>query len=317
MKENIFNMPENQFDLLPHGINQTKRITSPEAEKILYHPFPVLDHGFVRLVDYLGGDESIVKAARVSYGRGTKQVHEDRGLIRYLMRHRHTTPFEMVELTFHAKMPIFVARQWIRHRTANVNEESARYSVLGNEFYLPDPVDLGIQSKKNRQGRDEPVSAKEAILILEMLKQDSINAYDHYEYLLNEDVKNPGNPKDENRPMLARKLARMNLNLSFYTQWYWKIDLHNLFHFLSLRMDKHAQFEIRVYANKMAEITKAIAPIAYEAFGDYILYATNLSRLEKKILDDSIDKARLIELISDSNLSKREQREFKEKFNLE
>ena len=317
MKENVFDMSENQFDLLPHGINQTKRITSPDAEKILYHPFHVLDHGFVRLVDYLGSDESIVKAARVSYGKGTKKVQEDRGLIRYLMRHRHTTPFEMVELTFHAKMPIFVARQWIRHRTANVNEESARYSVLGKEFYLPDPVDLGIQSKKNKQGRDEPVSTKEAILILEMLKHDALNAYEHYEYLLNEDSSTPGKPKDETRPMLARELARMDLSLNFYTQWYWKIDLYNLFHFLGLRMDKHAQFEIRTYASKMAEITRTISPIAYDAFEDYRLHAMSLSRLEREILTNALDKTRLEELISSSQLSQREQKEFKEKFNLE
>jgi len=645
---------ENEFDLCPFGINGTARLTIETAENILHKPFYVLDHGFVRLIDYMGGDESIVQAARVSYGRGTKKISEDKGLIRYLMRHRHTTPFEMVELKFHAKMPIFVARQWIRHRTAclaegteiyfdlpggikrrgnqlykikieeiysrfqstinrsrpdkqrnqfykkeqiqkmllrqingdtleiqhsrivdvykngikpvfkitladgkeilctkdhkfffsdgwntlhvatgleeingkavwnnenkfiyangfqilepkndggfkkshkpwnfgknyklgsrkisdkfleaikkarsgetsnfwkgglsteresigrwttqiahkihtknnwtcqlchkrsnqlhchhilpvwtditlarsednlttvcidchkkinnheleyviklngppiksewikkpriawnkltkaklvkiisiefvgyeetydievegpyhnfiangivthnSVNEYSARYSILDKEFYLPSPENLGTQSKKNRQGRGEVVSIKEAKIILEMLKQDALTAYSHYEYLLNEDSENPGSPKDPNRSMLARELARMHLSLNFYTQWYWKIDLHNLFHFLSLRMDAHAQYEIRIYADKMAEITKAVAPIAYEAFEDYRLYGTNLSKLEKEILMSAINKEELLRLVSNSGLSTREKKEFVYKFGLE
>ena len=305
-----------EFDTCPYGYNSTARLIVEEAEEILYKPFNVLDHGFVRLVDYMGGDAAIVQAARVSYGSGTKKVQEDSGLIRYLMRHRHTTPFEMVELKFHAKMPIFVARQWIRHRTANVNEISGRYSILDKEFYLPLPENLGTQSKKNRQGRDEIVSSREAISILEMLKHDALTAYSHYEYLLNEDSENPGNPKDQERSMLARELSRMDLTLNFYTQWYWKIDLHNLFHFLSLRMDDHAQYEIKVYADKMAEITKAVAPIAYQAFEDYRLYGINLSKLEKELIKSSIDKAKLSNLLESSELSKREKDEFKLKLNL-
>ena len=234
---------------------ETGRLTVPEAEEILGKEFPVLNHGFVRLVDYMGGDDSIVQAARVSYGRGTKKVSEDSGLIRYLMRHRHTTPFEMVELKFHAKMPIFVARQWIRHRTANVNEYSARYSILDKEFYVPEPEVIATQSKTNRQGREEVFSPKQAEEVRMVLIEDAKVVYEHYTNMLNEDPKNPGQPIDKMKGMLARELARMNLSLNFYTQWYWKIDLHNLFHFLGLRMDPHAQWEIRQYANEMAKIT--------------------------------------------------------------
>lgn len=307
-------MLENQFDLEPHGINTTKRLTVQTAEDILYKPFQCLDHGFVRLVDYMGGNEGIVRAARVSYGKGTKKVSEDEGLIRYLMRHRHTTPFEMVELTFHAKMPIFVARQWIRHRTANVNEISGRYSILDNEFYVPSPENLGVQSKTNRQGRQEnSVTPEQANEVMELIKSESLRDYSNYESLLNEDANNPGKPQDSSKPMIARELARMGLGVNFYTQWYWKIDLHNLFHFLSLRMDKHAQYEIRTYADKMAEITKAVAPIAYKAFEDYRLNGMNLSRYEVDAIGKLV-RGEKIESLKGTFPTKREAEEFTEKW---
>ncbi len=218
-------------------------ITNPKAEEILDKEFRVLNHGFVRLVDYMGGDESIVQAARVSYGKGTKSVSEDRTLIRYLMRHQHTTPFEMVEFKFHVKLPIFVARQWIRHRTANVNEYSGRYSIMPEEFYVPEETAIKYQSQSNKQGRDnEEVPPEIRKRVLEILLKEQKSAFDGYQEMLDYNI--------------ARELARINLPLSLYTQWYWKIDLHNLFHFLKLRMDKNAQFEIRVYAEKMAEIVK-------------------------------------------------------------
>jgi thymidylate synthase (FAD) len=289
----------------------TKRTTIPDAEDILGEAFPVLDHGFIRLVDYMGGDDSIVQAARVSYGAGTKKIQQDRGLIRYLMRHRHTTPFEMVELKFHAKMPIFVARQWVRHRTANINEYSARYSILDKEFYIPEPSALSVQSKTNKQGRAESIPDKEANAIIELLKLDANTAYDHYEHLLNEDLDNPGQPKDPDRSMLTRELARMDLPINFYTQWYWKIDLHNLFHFLGLRMDPHAQHEIREYADKMADITQKVAPIAYGAFADYVLDSQRLSGLDvraiRKITRENQDPENVADEIF---FNKRERAEF-------
>ena len=248
-------------------------ITLPQAENILDKQFPCIDKGFVRLVDYMGGDDAIVQAARVSYGAGTKSVNEDRGLIRYLMRHLHTTPFEMVELKFHVKLPIFVARQWIRHRTANVNEYSGRYSIMKDEFYIPSPDAIHFQSTKNKQGRDENVedstrrevpAATRKNIIEELIAEQSA-AYNNYEQLLELNI--------------ARELVRINLPVSLYTEWYWKIDLHNLFHFLRLRIDAHAQYEIRVYAEAMAEITKCVAPLAYEAFEDYILHSEKFSRL--------------------------------------
>jgi len=261
---------------------KTLRATSEGAERWLHRPIKCLDHGFVRLVDYMGNDTAIVQAARVSSGKGTKKTTEDRGLIRYLRRHQHTTPFEMVELKFHCKMPIFVARQWIRHRTANVNEYSARYSVLDREFYMPESDNLAAQSLSNRQGREAVLPPKEAQEVLRLLKEDSSTAYDHYEYFLNDD--GTGNPVDSKRSMLARELARMNLPVNYYTQWYWKIDLHNLMHFLALRMDSHAQYEIRVFADAMARIVKDAMPIAYAAFEDYQLNGMHLSGPEKVII---------------------------------
>lgn len=253
----------------------TRRTTVFSLEEILYQPFSVLDHGFVRVIDYMGDDSAIVQAARVSYGKGTRMVNEDKGLINYLMRHRHSTPFEMCEMKFHVKLPIFVARQWIRHRTANVNEYSGRYSILDNEFYIPSPDHLAAQSKTNRQGRDEVLQGDQAARVLDLLREDALRAYSHYERMLNEDRN--GNVLDPSLPGLARELARMNLPVNFYTQWYWKIDLHNLMHFLSLRADPHAQYEIRAYADVMLEILKKWLPLTYEAFTDYRLGAASLS----------------------------------------
>jgi len=253
----------------------TRRATVPALEELLFTPVPLLDHGFVRVIDYMGDDAAIVQAARVSYGRGTKKVSEDGGLIRYLIRHRHSTPFEMCEIKFHVKLPIFVARQWIRHRTANVNEYSARYSILDREFYIPEPEHLAAQSSANRQGRGEVLEGAEAAHVLDLLRDDASRNYDHYALMLNEDA--DGAPMDPDRQGLARELARMNLSLNFYTQWYWKTDLHNLLHFLSLRADAHAQFEIRVYADAMIEMLKVWVPATYQAFLDYRLGAAVLS----------------------------------------
>lgn len=255
--------------------HETLRDSAPGVEALLYKPFPVLDHGFVRVIDYMGTDSAIVQAARVSYGRGTKKVNEDAGLINYLLRHRHTTPFEMCEIKFHIKLPIFIARQWIRHRTANVNEYSGRYSIMDKEFYIPAPEQLAAQSTQNRQGRGKLIEGEQAARVLQLLKADSVNAYAHYEEMLNEDIS--GNILDESKDGLARELARMNLSLNFYTQWYWKVDLHNLLHFLSLRADAHAQYEIRVYAEAMLEVLKAWLPITYAAFMDYRVGGTSLS----------------------------------------
>ena len=247
--------------------NQTKRVTSPELEKILYEALPVLDHGFVRVVDYMGDDAAICQAARVSYGRGTKSVQNDEGLIRYLMRHWHSTPFEMCEVKLHVKLPVFVARQWIRHRTANVNEYSARYSILDREFYIPEPEALAAQSVINNQGRGEVLTGEEAEKVLRLLKNDSAQTYDHYEQMISQ----------EGQKGLARELARMNLPANIYTQWYWKVDLHNLLHFLRLRADSHAQFEIRVYADEICKLVSDWVPLAYAAFEDYRLGGATLS----------------------------------------
>jgi thymidylate synthase (FAD) len=253
----------------------TRRATAPALEEILYEALPVLDHGFVRVVDYMGDDGAIVQAARVSYGRGTRRVSEDRGLINYLMRHRHTTPFEMCEIKYHVKLPIFVARQWIRHRTANVNEYSARYSILDNEFYIPAPEHLAAQANTNRQGRGSVIEGDAARRVLDLLREDAGRAYAGYAELLNEDES--GAPRDPSWPGLARELARMNLSLNFYTQWYWKTDLHNLLHFLSLRADPHAQYEIRAYADAMLETVKRWVPLACAAFLEYRMNATTIS----------------------------------------
>lgn len=253
----------------------TRRPTVAALEDLLYRPLPVLDHGFVRVIDYFGDDAAIVQAARVSYGKGTKKVSDDRNLIRYLMRHRHSTPFEMCEIKLHVKLPIFVARQWIRHRTANVNEYSARYSILDREFYVPVPAQLAKQSRTNRQGRGEVLQGSEAETALATIENLSADAYAAYTRLLNEDQ--AGNVIAEGRDGLARELARMVVPTNFYTQWYWKIDLNNLFHFLSLRADAHAQYEIRVYADAICGIVEKWCPIAYEAFCDYRMTAAAVS----------------------------------------
>lgn len=254
----------------------TYRDVSEELEAILYQPIPVLDHGFIRVIDYMGTDSAIVQAARVSYGKGTKKTREDAGLINYLLRHRHTTPFEMCEIKLHIKLPIFIARQWIRHRTANVNEYSGRYSILDREFYVPAPEQLAAQSVSNRQGRGDVLEGEEAQRVLDILKADARQCYDHYQEMLNEDE--VGNVIDPEKQGLARELARMNLPVNYYTQWYWKIDLHNFMHFLALRADDHAQYEIRVYAQAMLDVLKRWVPITYEAFMDYRMGAVEVSR---------------------------------------
>jgi thymidylate synthase (FAD) len=280
----------------------TLRATVPALEAMLYHATPVLDHGFVRVIDYMGDDAAIVQAARVSYGRGTRRVSEDAGLIRYLMRHRHSTPFEMCEIKYHVKLPIFVARQWIRHRTANVNEYSARYSVMDREFYIPAPEQLAAQSASNRQGRGAVLQGDEAAAVLDLLRADAGRAHDDYTWMLNEDA--DGAPADPARQGLARELARMNLTLNTYTQWYWKTDLHNLLGFLSLRADSHAQYEIRVYADAMMQTVRAWVPATFAAFEDYRMGAVTLSAkmlavIRARLAGQEVDQA-------GSGLSKRE-----------
>ena len=281
----------------------TKRATVPALEKLLYEHLPVLDHGFIRVIDYMGDDNAIVQAARVSYGKGTKMVSQDKGLINYLMRHRHTTPFEMCDIKFHIKLPIFIARQWIRHRTASVNEYSARYSILGNEFYIPEKSHLTPQSKINKQGRTvDELPPEVANRVLDILRGDATNCYKNYVGLLNEDEQ--GNVIDESTTGIARELARMNLTLNHYTEWYWKINLHNLLHFLSLRADSHAQYEIRIYAEKMLEIVKDWVPHTYDAFEEYRVHASTISRkgimaIKKMIAGEQVN-------LENSGMTKRE-----------
>ncbi len=290
----------------------TKRPTNPAAEEILGGYFPVLDHGFVALVDYMGSDDSVERAARVSYGHGTRQRSQTRGLVRYLRRHRHTTPTEMVELNFHCCMPMFVARQWIRHRTASVNEYSGRYSLMPLLFYKPDQEHFALQSAANNQGR-EPVPASKELYEEAAARWDQLReqAAGGYSWMVEEDV--------------AREIARIDLPLSTYTQWYWKIDLHNLLHFLSLRADPHAQWEIRVYAEIMAGIVKRVAPLSYEAWVDYDLGGQPLSRMELTALaqllraNDTGVTSNSVSLsdqqLTEIGLSKREIQEFKNKLN--
>ena len=285
--------------------SQTRRVTVPGLEEILYEPLPVLDHGFVRVVDYMGDDSSIVQAARVSYGRGTKKVSQDAGLINYLMRHRHTTPFEMCEIKYHVKLPIFVARQWIRHRTANVNEYSARYSMLDREFYIPAPEHLAAQSAVNQQGRGEVLEGAEAERVLDILKRDSAKCYAHYEEMLNERA--DGGVIDESRAGLTRELARMNLPINVYTQWYWKCDLHNLLHFIGLRADPHAQYEIRAYAEVLLETVKRWVPLVCEAFLNHVVTGVNLSGPALAVVKRMVAGEAVTQ--EGSGLSKREWRE--------
>jgi thymidylate synthase (FAD) len=288
----------------------TKRPTVPALEELLYTARPVLDHGFVRVVDYMGDDSSVVQAARVSYGRGTRQVSDDTNLIRYLLRHNHTTPFEMAEIKLHVKLPIFVARQWIRHRTASVNEYSARYSILDKEFYMPAPANLAAQSNVNRQGREGVLDADEANHVLGILRRDAENAYSDYLNMLNVDEHEK--PLSDERAGLARELARMNLSLNFYTQWYWKIDLHNFMNFLRLRADAHAQFEIRAYADAMLDVLKAWCPISYEAFLEYRHHSAHLSRSAIDVLQRALKGEKISH--ESSGLSKREWEELNSQF---
>ena len=254
----------------------TRRATVAAVEEILYEPLPVLDHGFIRVIDYMGDDAAVVQAARVSYGRGTKRQRDDQGLINYLMRNWHTSPFEMCEIKLHVKLPIFVARQWIRHRTANVNEYSARYSILDNEFYVPDAAHIAAQSSTNRQGRGDTLDAEQARRVQAILRDDAERAYGHYDELLNEGP--DGQPRDPSYDGIARELARMNLSLNFYTQWYWKTDLHNLIHFVRLRADAHAQYEIRVYADVLSDVMGRWVPMTHKAFVNYRQGGAQLSQ---------------------------------------
>ena len=292
--------------------NKTKRVTVAELENILYEAIPILDHGFIRVIDYMGDDTSIVQAARVSYGKGTKKVSTDSGLIKYLMRHWHSTPFEMCEIKYHVKLPIFIARQWIRHRTANVNEYSARYSILDKEFYLPAVENLAAQSQSNRQGRGDILTGDQAKKVLDLLKKDAEQTYDNYETMLNE--RYDGSVIDDKQVGLARELARMNLTLNTYTQWYWKTDLLNLMNFLRLRADHHAQYEIRAYADAMLETVKKWVPITYDALMDYRVGGTEVSAKGKIVLQKLIKGENIS--MEDSGLSKREWNELMEAFNL-
>ena len=292
--------------------NNTKRVTAPELEKILYEALAILDHGFIRVVDYMGNDTSIVQAARVSYGKGTKKVNTDAGLIKYLMRHWHSTPFEMCEIKYHVKLPIFIARQWIRHRTANVNEYSARYSILDKEFYLPAQENLAAQSQSNRQGRGEVLEGEQAKKVLDLLKTDAERTYSNYEEMLNERF--DGSIINDNQIGLARELARMNLTLNTYTQWYWKTDLLNLMNFLRLRADHHAQYEIRAYADVMLDTLKKWVPITYEAFMDYRVGGTEVSAKGKLIIQKLIKGEEVS--MEGSGLSKREWNELMLAFDL-
>ncbi|WP_415921055.1 FAD-dependent thymidylate synthase [Tateyamaria sp. SN6-1] len=287
-----------EVDALRAQTTPTLRATVPGMEAHLYKAHDVLDHGFVRVIDYMGDDAAICQAARVSYGRGTKSVQNDEGLIRYLMRHWHSTPFEMCEIKLHVKLPVFVARQWIRHRTANVNEYSARYSILDREFYIPEPDALAAQSVVNNQGRGEALSGEEAERVLRYLRDDAMRSYDHYEEMISQD----------GQQGLARELARMNLPANIYTQWYWKVDLHNLFHFLRLRADAHAQYEIRVYADAICEMVRDWVPAAYRAFEDYRMGGATLSGTAIACIQRMLKGEEVTQ--ENSGMSKGEWREF-------
>ena len=301
-----------EIEALRSEISETARVTAPELEAVLYRPIEVLDHGFIRVIDYMGDDSSIVQSARVSYGKGTKKISNDKGLIKYLMRHRHSTPFEMCEIKYHIKLPIFIARQWIRHRTANVNEYSARYSILDKEFYIPSAENLAAQSAINNQGRGDALTDDEASNVIQILKKDAEQTYSNYETLLNESSE--GNIIDESKSGIARELARMNLTLNTYTQWYWKIDLNNLLHFLALRADDHAQYEIRVYADAMLDIVKKWVPLTYEAFEDYRIGGTELSAKEVNLMRKLLKGEKVS--FEEEGLSKREWSELQRKFEI-
>lgn len=287
-----------QIDEQRQSPRQTLRTVAEGMERHLYTAHPVLDHGFVRVIDYMGDDAAICQAARVSYGRGTKSVQNDEGLIRYLMRHWHSTPFEMCEVKLHVKLPVFVARQWIRHRTANINEYSGRYSVMDREFYIPAEDKLAAQSSQNHQGRGEVLQGEEAQRVLNLLREDAMRSYDNYESMLSQD----------GQQGLARELARMNLPTNIYTQWYWKVDLHNLLHFLRLRADSHAQYEIRAYADVICDIVKDWVPAAFGAFRDYRMDAVSLSAQAAAVLKRRLAGETVTQ--EDSGMGAREWREF-------
>lgn len=304
MKENaLLKQEENQSSTLEERV-VLSRPSVPAMDDMLGIAHPCLDHGFVRVIDYMGDDAAITQAARTSYGKGTRSTREDEGLIRYLMRHHHSTPFEMCEIKFHIKLPIFVARQWIRHRTASVNEYSARYSILDREFYIPASENLAAQSNSNRQGRGSALSGAEANEVLAILREDAERNYDHYEYMLNE------NSEDRSRLGLARELARMNLTLNTYTQWFWKCNLHNLFWFLQLRLDQHAQYEIRAYAEIISAIVAVWTPKAHAAFLEYRHGSANLSASMIAVLADMIDINQLSVHAAEKGIQHREINEF-------
>ena len=301
----------NEIKNLRSKPKKTLRITSSSLERILYKQFKVLDSGFIRVMDYMGDDTAIIQSARVSYGEGTKKVSNDKGLIRYLMKNWHTTPFEMCEIKFHIKLPIFIARQCIRHRTANVNEYSARYSILDKEFYIPRPQHMSVQSKTNKQGRGGNLSKKDTEKFLKILKDDAERNYKHYEDMLNENQS--GEIKNDDKTGLSRELARINLTLNTYTQWYWKIDLHNLLHFLYLRDDPHAQYEIRAYAEIILnKIVKRWVPYTYDAFKEFQLESYNLSKTAIEIIKKRLQGKKIS--YEKSGLSRREWIELTNKF---
>ena len=301
----------NEIKSLRSKPKKTLRITSSSLERILYKQFKVLDSGFIRVMDYMGDDTAIIQSARVSYGEGTKKVSNDKGLIRYLMKNWHTTPFEMCEIKLHIKLPIFIARQWIRHRTANVNEYSARYSILDKEFYIPKPQHMSSQSTTNKQGRGSNLSKKDTERFLKILKDDAERNYKHYEDMLNENQS--GEIKNDDKTGLSRELARINLTLNTYTQWYWKIDLHNLLHFLYLRDDPHAQYEIQAYAEIILnKIVKRWVPYTYDAFKEFQLESYNLSRTAIEIIKKKLQGKKIS--YEKSGLSRREWIELINKF---
>ena len=305
------NKESNEIKSLRSKAKKTLRVTSYSLESILYKPFKVLDSGFIRVIDYMGDDTAIVQSARVSYGEGTKKVSNDKGLIRYLMKNWHTTPFEMCEIKFHIKLPIFIARQWIRHRTANVNEYSARYSILDKEFYIPRAQHMSSQSKTNKQGRGGNLSKKDTEKFLKILKDDAERNYKHYEDMLNENQS--GEIINDDKVGLSRELARINLTLNTYTQWYWKIDLHNLLHFLFLREDPHAQYEIQAYAEIILnKIVKRWVPHTYDAFKEFQLESYNLSKTAIEIIKKKLQGKKIS--YEKSGLSKREWIELTNKF---
>jgi len=301
----------NEIQSLRSKPKKTLRITSSSLERILYKQFKVLDSGFIRVMDYMGDDTAIIQSARVSYGEGTKKVSNDKGLIRYLMKNWHTTPFEMCEIKLHIKLPIFIARQWIRHRTANVNEYSARYSILDKEFYIPKPQHMSSQSTTNKQGRGSNLSKKDTERFVKILKDDAERNYKHYEDMLNENQS--GEIKNDDKTGLSRELARINLTLNTYTQWYWKIDLHNLLHFLYLRDDPHAQYEIQAYAEIILnKIVKRWVPYTYDAFKEFQLESYNLSRTAIEIIRKRLQGKKIS--YEKSGLSRREWIELTNKF---